>query len=53
MYKFIYLVFAIALAMLTTGCTASYQHMTLNQPANVLYPQSEVSPESWTQLSRN
>ena len=40
MNKFIFLIFAIALAMLTTGCTASYQHMTLNQPTNVLYPQS-------------
>jgi hypothetical protein len=40
MYKFIFLIFAIALAMFTTGCTASYQHMTLNQPANELYPQS-------------
>ena len=40
MNKFIFLIFAIALAMFTTGCTASYQHMTLNQPANELYPQS-------------
>lgn len=42
MHKFILLVFAIALAMITTGCSASYHHAFLNPSPKTLYPQSRI-----------